>query len=68
MIDAKKSAEINMQISELMKQVSSRQSNIAKIEQEKTTRVKYYDQQIMSEQNQLKQLYQKIDYLNKQLR
>ncbi|MGD0481949.1 MAG: hypothetical protein ABSA42_17390 [Terracidiphilus sp.] len=67
MVDARKSAEAARKIQEISRTISNHQSNISRLEREKSERVKYYDQQIMREQDEIKRHTRLIDELKRQI-
>lgn len=67
MTDPKKAAEIARKIQDISRSMKSHESNIERIEREKNDKVKYYDQQIKREQDELKKLSKQIDDLKRQL-
>ena len=67
MVDTKKSAEAAKRIQEINKTIQSHQSRISSIEQEKAYKVKYYDQQIKHEQDEIKRHTKLIDELKRQI-
>jgi hypothetical protein len=66
-VDARKSAEAARKIQEISRTISNHQSNISRLEREKSERVKYYDQQIMREQDEIKRHTRLIDELKRQI-
>ena len=67
MNDPRKSAEAVKKIQELQNKVKSHSSKIAQIEQEKNVKNRYFDQQIRSEQDQIKQHSRQIEDLKRQI-
>jgi polyhydroxyalkanoate synthesis regulator phasin len=67
MVDAKKSAEAARRIQEISRTIQNHQSRISSIEREKAERVKYYDQQIRHEQDEIKSHTRQIDELKRQI-
>ncbi len=67
MIDARKSAEAVKKIQEIQHTIANRQSNISRIEREKNDRIRYFDQQIKQEQDELKRLGRQIEDLKRQI-
>lgn len=67
MFDAKKSAEALRRIQDIQRMIASRESNISRIEREKNERIRYFDQQIKNEQDQIKQYTRQIDELKRQI-
>ncbi len=66
MIDAKKSDEAMRKYQEIKRRVDGHQSNISRIEREKTDRVRDFDQRIRREQDQIKQYSKQLDDLKRQ--
>jgi chromosome segregation ATPase len=56
MNDPKKSAEALRKIQEIKQTIASHQATIARIEHEKSDRIRYHDQQIRTEQDRIKQM------------
>ena len=67
MADVKKSAEALRKIQDIQRTIASHESNILRFEREKSERVRYYDQQIRSEQDRIKQYARQIDDLKRQI-
>lgn len=67
MVDAKKSAEALRRIQDIQRTIASHESNISRIEREKSERVRYYDQQINSEKDRIKQYARQIEDLKRQI-
>jgi hypothetical protein len=67
MIDPKKSAEAVKKIQEIQHMIASRQSKISSIEQEKTVKVRYYDQQIKQERDEIVRHTKLIAELKRQI-
>jgi len=67
MNDPKKSAEAVKKIQEIQKTIASHQATIARIEHEKGDRIRYYDQQIRSEQDRIKPYERQIEDLKRQI-
>jgi DNA repair ATPase RecN len=67
MVDPKKSAEAARRIQEINRTIQNHQSRISTIEREKAEKVKYYDQQIRHEQDEIKRYTRQIDELKRQI-
>lgn len=67
MVDAKKSAEAARRIQEINRTIQNHQSRISSIEREKAEKVKYYDQLIRHEQDEIKRHTREIDELKRQI-
>jgi hypothetical protein len=67
MVDPKKSAEAARRIQEINRTIQNHQSRISSIEREKVEKVKYYDQQIRHEQDEIKRHTRQIDELKRQI-
>jgi hypothetical protein len=67
MVDPKKSAEAARKIQEINRTIQTHQSNILRIEREKSEKVKYCDQQIKREQDEIKRHSREIDELKRQI-
>lgn len=67
MADPKKSAEAARKIQEINRTIATHQSNITRIEREKSDKVRYFDQQIKREQDEIKQHSRTIDELKRQI-
>jgi len=67
MNDPKKSAEALKRIQELQQKIKGHSTKIAQIENDKKFRIKNFDQQIMAEQEHVKQYSKQIDDLKKQI-
>lgn len=67
MIDPKKSAEAARKIQEISRTITNHQSRITQLEREKNDRVRYYDQQIKHEQDEIKRHSRSIDELKRQI-
>jgi predicted nucleic acid-binding Zn-ribbon protein len=65
MADPKKAAEAVKKIQEIQHKITNHQSNISKIEHDKNDRIKYFDQQIKHEQDEIKQHTKTIDELKR---
>ena len=67
MIDPKKSAEAARKIQEINRTITTHQANISRIEREKSDKVRYFDQQIKREQDEIKRHSRTIDELKRQI-
>jgi hypothetical protein len=67
MVDPKKSAEAARRIQEINRTIQNHQSRISSIERERAEKVKYYDQQIRHEQDEIKRHTRQIDELKRQI-
>ncbi len=67
MVDARKSAEAARKIQEINRTITNHQSTISRLEREKNEKVKYYDQQIRREQDEIKRHSRLIDDLKRQI-
>jgi hypothetical protein len=67
MVDPKKSAEAARKIQEINRTIQSHQTRISSIEYEKANKVKYYDQQIRHEQDEIRRHTKLIDELKRQI-
>jgi hypothetical protein len=67
MVDAKKSAEAARKIQEINRTIINHQANISRFEREKSDKVKYFDQQIRREQDEIKRHTRLIDELKRQI-
>jgi len=67
MVDARKSAEAARKIQEINRTITNHQSSISRLEREKSEKVKYYDQQIRREQDEIKRHTRLIDELKRQI-
>jgi hypothetical protein len=67
MTDPKKSAEAARRIQETNRTIQNHQSKISSLEREKGEKVKYYDQQIRREQDEIKRHLRTIDELKRQI-
>ena len=65
MVDPKKSAEAAKKIQEINRTITNHQSNISRIEREKSDRIRYFDQQIKQEQDEIKRHTRTIDELKR---
>ena len=67
MIDSKKSAEIAKRIQDISRSVKTHETNIERYEREKNDKLRYYDQQIKREQDEIKKLGKQVDDLKRLL-
>ena len=67
MIDSKKSAEIAKRIQDISRSVKTHETNIERYELEKNDKLRYYDQQIKREQDEIKKLGKQVDDLKRLL-
>ena len=67
MVDARKSAEAARKIQETNRTIQNHQERISSLEREKGEKVKYYDQQIRREQDEIKRHTRVIDELKRQI-
>jgi len=67
MADTRKSEEALKKIQELMNKIKAHESRKSQIEYEKGIKIKYFDQQIKSEQDQIKQHSNEIETLKRQI-
>jgi hypothetical protein len=67
MVDARKSAEAARKIQEISRTITNHQSNISRLEREKSEKLRYFDQQIMREQDEIKRHTRLIDELKRQI-
>jgi hypothetical protein len=67
MVDPKKSAEAARKIQEINRTITMHQSNLSRIEREKSDRIRYYDQQIKHEQDEIRRHSRTIDELKRQI-
>jgi hypothetical protein len=67
MPDARKSAEAVKKIQDLQRTILNHQSNISRFERDKGERVRYFDQQIKREQDEIKRHNQQIAELKRQI-
>lgn len=65
MIDPKKSAEAARKIQEINRTIETHQANISRIEREKSDRVRYFDQQIKHELDEIRRHSRTIDELKR---
>lgn len=65
--DSGKSAETVRRIQEIQRKIANHEANIKRTEQEKTQRVRMYDQQIQREQDEIKRYSREIDTLKRQI-
>ncbi len=67
MVDPKKSAEAARKIQDINRTIQNHRTRISGIEREKADKVKYYDQQIRHEQDEIKRHTRLIDELKRQI-
>lgn len=67
MVDANKAREIARRIEDISRAMGNHASRISRLEREKNDRMKYYDQQITREQDEIKRCQRQIDDLKRQL-
>jgi len=67
MADTRKSDEALRKIQDIKQTMKSHESRITQLEREKSDRVRYFDQQIKSEQDLIKQYTRQIDDLKRQI-
>ena len=67
MNDPKKAAEALKKIEEITRSITNHESSINRVEHEKNDKVRYFDQQIGREQDEVKRLKRQIDELRRQL-
>lgn len=67
MADAKRSEEALRKIQDIKRTINGHESNISRIEREKSDRVRYFDQQIKREQDEIKRHTKQIDELKRQI-
>jgi hypothetical protein len=67
MVDPKKSAEAAKRIQEINRTIQTHQTRISSIEYEKANKVRYYDQQIKHEQDEIRRHSKLIDDLKRQI-
>jgi peptidoglycan hydrolase CwlO-like protein len=67
MSDPKKTQEVSRKIQDISRSIQSHESNVNRIEREKSDKTRYYDQQIAREQGEIKRLNKQIDELKRQL-
>jgi TolA-binding protein len=65
--DPKKTQEISRKIQEIARSVQSHETNIGRIEREKSDKTRYFDQQIGRERDEIKRLSRQIEDLKRQL-
>ena len=65
MDDPKKSAEAVRKIQEIQRTITNHQANVSRIEREKSDRIRYFDQQIKHEQDEIKRHTKTIDELKR---
>jgi hypothetical protein len=67
MADARKSAEAARRIQEISRTITTHESNISRFERDKADKVKYYDQLIRREQDEIRRHTKLIDDLKRQI-
>jgi hypothetical protein len=67
MNDPKKSAEAVKKIQELQTKIKNHTMRISQIENEKKIKIRFYDQQVQSEQSQINQRTKEIEQLKRQI-
>ena len=67
MVDARQSAEAARKIQEISRTIQNHQSRILSLERERGEKVKYYDQQIKREQDEVKRHTRTIDDLKRKI-
>lgn len=67
MNDPKKSAEALKKIQDIQQKIKGHSAKIAQIENEKKLKIRSFDQQIASEQEQVKRHMKSIDELKRQI-
>ncbi len=67
MVDARKSADAARKIQEINRTITNHQSNIMRFERERSDKVRYYDQQIKRELDEIKRHTRLIDELKRQI-
>lgn len=67
MADTRKSDEALRKIQDIKQTMKSHESRVTQLEREKSDRVRYFDQQIKSEQDLIKQYTRQIDDLKRQI-
>jgi TolA-binding protein len=67
MVDPKKSAEAAKKIQDINRTIQNHQTRIKSIETEKANRVRFYDQQIKHEQDEINRHSKLIDELKRQI-
>lgn len=67
MADPKQSAEAVRKIQEIQRVIANHQSTISRLEREKSDKVKYIDQQIRREQDEITRQNRQIDDLKRRI-
>jgi flagellar biosynthesis chaperone FliJ len=67
MIDTKKSEEAAKKIAEIKHKIANHESNIVRIEHEKSDKIRSLDQQIKRERDEITQLTKQVDELKRKL-
>lgn len=67
MVDPKKSAEAARKIQEINRTIQNHQTRISSIERDKVEKIRYCDQQIKHEQDEIKRHTRLIDELKRQI-
>lgn len=67
MADTRKSDEALRKIQEIKQRMKSHETRVSQLEHERSDKIKYFDQQIKSEQDQLRQFTKQIDDLKRQI-
>ena len=67
MADPKQSAEAVRKIQEIQRVIANHQSTISRLEREKSDKVKYIDQQIRREQDEITRQNRQIDELKRRI-
>jgi hypothetical protein len=67
MADARKSAEAARRIQEIQRTIANHQTRITTLEREKKDRVRYYDQQIQHEQDEIRRHSKQVEELKRQI-
>jgi len=65
MADPRQSAEALRKIQEIQRLITNHQSTISRLERDKSEKVKYLDQQIRREQDEIKRYNRQIDDLTR---
>ena len=67
MADARKSAEAARRIQEIQRTIASHESNVSRIEREKSDKIRYFDQQIQRERDEIRRYARQIEELKRQI-
>ena len=67
MSDPRKTEEVSRKIQEISRSIQSRESNLDRIEREKNDRIRYYDQQLGRERDEIRRLERQVEELKRQL-